>query len=247
MEDFSAQERQTHDFATQTTTTVRTVCPDAPGYVAKAIIHKGIWKATIASPGDQPVTLTVDRRKLLRLKVSYECTASAHHSFMLVERSAFNLLPAHGSEPLVRLEYLRHPRSEVPCCHLQVHAHRDDWTFAMTRNGVGSNRSSVAKRASTERAPQLSDIHFPVGGPRLRPILEDFLEMLIHDIGVDHGDDALEILAQQRAAWRTDQSRAIIASLPDIAAEVLRDAGYLVTPPDDCGNLTSQRGWLTRY
>ena len=177
MEDFSAQEHQTHDFATQTTTTVRTVCPDAPGYVAKAIIHKGIWKATIASPGDQPVTMTVDHRKLLRLKVSYECTASAHHSFMLVERSAFNLLPAHGSEPLVRLEYLRHPRSEVPCCHLQVHAHRDDWTFAMTRNGVGSNRSSVAKRASTERAPQLSDIHFPVGGPRLRPILEDFLEM----------------------------------------------------------------------
>ena len=70
MEDFSAQERQTHDFATQTTTTVRAVCPDAPGYVAKAIIHKGIWKATIASPGDQPVTMTVDRRKLLRLKVS---------------------------------------------------------------------------------------------------------------------------------------------------------------------------------
>ena len=63
----------------------------------------------------------------------------------------------------------------------------------------------------------------------MRPILEDFLEMLIHDIGVDHGDDALEILAQQRAAWRTDQSRAIIASLPDVAAEVLRDAGYLVT------------------
>lgn len=47
MEDFSAQERQTHDFATQTTTTVRTVCPDAPGYVAKAIIHKEIGRAHV--------------------------------------------------------------------------------------------------------------------------------------------------------------------------------------------------------
>lgn len=166
---------------------------------------------------------------------------------MLVERSAFKLLPAQGSEPLVRLEYIRHPQSGIPCCHLQVHAHRDDWTFAMTRNGVGSGRRKVAERASAERAPQLSDVHLPVGGPHLRPTLEDFLEMLIHDLGVDHTPDALEILALHRRSWRTDQSRAIIASLPDVAAEVLRDQGYTVCPPPDDGALADRQGWLTRY
>ncbi|WP_259390624.1 hypothetical protein [Actinomyces sp. 2119] len=115
MEDFSAQARQTHDFAAQTTATVRTVCLDAPDYVAQAAVRKNIWKATVATPGDKPVALTVAGRRLLRLKVSYECTASPRHSFMVVEKSAFILLPAQGSEPLVRLEYLRHPNS--------------DWTF----------------------------------------------------------------------------------------------------------------------
>lgn len=247
MEDFSAQERQAVDFAAQTTATVRTVCDNAPDYVAEAAVRKGIWKAKVVAPEDKPVDLTVDAKRLLRLKVSYECTASARHSFMLVERSAFMLLPARGSEPLVRLEYLRHPHSDVPCCHLQVHAHRDDWTFAMTRDGVGSGRREVKRRASAERAPQLSDIHFPAGGPRLRPTLEDFLEMLIHDLGVDHSEDALDILEKQRAAWRTDQVRAMTASLPDVAAEVLRDAGYTVTAPDGHSIHSDRRAWLTRY
>lgn len=247
MEGFSAQWRQTRDFAAQTTTIIRIMCPDAPDYVAEAAIRKSVWKAKIATPGDKPVDLTVDGKRLLRLKVFYECTASSRHSFMLVEKSAFILLPAQGSEPLVRLEYLRHPHSDVPCCHLHVHAHRDDWTFAMTRDGVGSNRREVARRASAERAPQLSDIHFPAGGPRLRPALEDFLAMLIHDLGVDHDEDALEVLARQRAAWRTDQVRAMTASLPEVAAEVLCDAGYMVTPPDDLNVHPDRQAWLTRY
>lgn len=247
MEDFAAQERQTLDFAAQTTATIRTVCASAPDYVAQVSTRKGVWKATVATPEDVPVPLTIEDRRRLRLTVSYECRASPRHSFMLVERSNFILLPAEGSEPLVQLEYIRHPHSDVPCCHLQVHAHRDDWTFAMTRNGVGSRRRKVAKRASTERVPQLSDVHLPVGGPRLRPTLEDFLEMLIHDLGVDHTPDALAILAQQRRGWRTDQSRAIIASLPDVAAEVLRDQGYTVKPPSEGAALTGRDGWLTRY
>lgn len=248
MEDFSAQERQTLDFAAQTTKTVRTVCSDAPDWIAEVSIRKGVWKAKIAAPDDKPVILSVDKRKFLRLKVSYECKTSPRHSYMLVEKSAFVLLPAKGSEPLARLEYLRHPRSDVPCCHLQVHAHRDDWTFAMTRNGVGSGRRSVATRASAERAPQLSDVHFPVGGPRLRPTLEDFLEMIIHDLGVDHSSDALAVLDQQRQDWRIDQIRAAVASLPDVAADVLCGAGYTVSPPDEKKQpSTDPRAWLARY
>ncbi|WP_240149539.1 hypothetical protein [Actinomyces marmotae] len=242
------QERQTHEFAAQTTATVRTVCPDAPDWIAEVSTHKGAWRAAIAARDDKPAVLAIDGRRLLRLKVSYECTTSTRHSYILVEKSAFILLPAKGSEPLVRLEYLRHPQSDVPCCHLQVHAHRDAWTFAMARNGVGSRRRSVATRASAERAPQLSDVHFPVGGPRLRPTLEDFLEMLIHDLGVDHSDDAIAVLARHRQGWRIDQARAVISSLPDIAADVLRSAGYTVSPPDGEDRPSTDPGaWLARY
>lgn len=70
MEGFSAQWRQTRDFAAQTTTTIRIMCPDAPDYVAEAAIRKSVWKAKIATPGDKPVDLTVDGKRLLRLNLT---------------------------------------------------------------------------------------------------------------------------------------------------------------------------------
>ncbi|RJF43918.1 hypothetical protein D4740_02930 [Actinomyces sp. 2119] len=71
--------------------------------------------------------------------------------------------------------------------------------------------------------------------------------MLIHDLGVDHSGDALEVLQKQRAAWRVNQVRAMTASLPDVAAEALRDAGYTVTAPDDSSIHPDRQTWLTRY
>jgi len=89
----------------------------------------------------------------------------------------------------------------------------------MCRDGVGSSRKKVYQRGSTKRVPQLSDIHIPVGGPRLRPTLEDLLEMLIHDLGVDHADDALKVLEEQRVRWRVTQVQAIAKSMPNIVAD----------------------------
>ncbi len=72
--------------------------------------------------------------------------------------------------------------------------------------------------------------------------------MLIHDLGVDHSDNALEVLARQRQAWRIDQTRAAVASLPDVAADVLRDSGYAVSPPDKGDQPANDLpAWLSRY
>ena len=87
-------------------------------------------------------------------------------------------------------------------------------------------KRASSRRGAAEKRPQLSDIHFPVGGPRLRPTLEDLLEMLIHDLGIDHSDSALDALADARAGWRRDQARAIVGADQETAAQVLREAGW---------------------
>ncbi|MBF0696112.1 hypothetical protein [Actinomyces bowdenii] len=251
MTDWAAQEKATHDFADHLTRTIRTVSPTAPRFIVDALPQGEQWRAVVKpdSPNTKaPIQLTIGERPLLRLRVRYECTVSRKHSFMLVESSSIAVIPGGTrGEPLLRLEYIRHPDQGVPCSHMHVHAHRDAWTFLMSRDGAGSRRKSVRARGQVDAAPSLSEIHFPVGGPRFRPTLEDFLEMLIHDLGIDHTKDALDVLADARCEWRTGQVRSVVSSMKDTAADVLRAAGWEVTPPEGHHERSDHPNWLPRY
>lgn len=95
-----------------------------------------------------------------------------------------------------------------------------------------SGRPKQRLRKLTQgKLPYLSQIHFPLGGPRLRPGIEDVLEMLIREFGVKQKADAVEYLAQSRAEWRRLQLRALLARNHSDALDYLRSEGYTVTPP----------------
>ncbi len=194
-----------------------------------------------------PIGLTIGNARLLDLIVSYQCVSSDHHDYMLVDKSRYGLRPHSGGEWLARMEYEHDPNAGIPCAHLHLHAHRDSWTFLMSRNGSGSQRRTVKHRASCKKTPQLSDIHFPLGGPRLRPVLEDLLTLLIQDLGIDHQPDALKILSEARALWRQDQTRAIIASVPELSQDVLTQLGWQVVPAPGYVPGTAQAKWLRQY
>ena len=247
MSTLSQQVREAREFADQTTRTIRTACESAPDCIVDESTKGNVWRATIAPPNNKPAPLTVNGAQILKLLVNYECPSPPRHSHMLIETSRFILLPKDANEPLMRMEYMRHPRSSIPSFHMHMHAHRDAWTFTMCRDGVGSSRKKVYQRGSTKRVPQLSDIHIPVGGPRLRPALEDLLEMLIHDLGVDHADDALKVLEEQRVRWRVTQVQAIAKSMPNIVADALRDEGYKVISPADSESTNQPPPWVHRY
>lgn len=241
-----SREEQVHHFADELTRTVRAVQPDSPKFTVD-VTGTSEWLAAITTEDSRPVVLTIGGMRLLDLLVSYRCTISERHSWMLIETSEFGVRPHNGGEWLVRMDYVHRPAEDVPCAHLHVHAHRDAWTFLMTRDGAGSRRRTVRRRASAGRVPQLSDVHFPLGGPRLRPTLEDFLIMLIQDLGIDHEPDALRSLTTSREEWRRNQARAIISSSRDMAAEVLTELGWTVTPPPDHEPRTDTVKWMTRY
>lgn len=242
----NSREDQVQNFAEELTRTLRAVQPDAPGF---AVTVTGIneWHALITSEDSRPMVLTIGKKPLLDLSISYRCTISQRHLWMRIENSSFGVRPHSGGEWLVRMEYERKPVEHIPCAHLHVHAHRDAWTFLMTRDGQGSRRKAVKRRATAEKTPQLADIHFPLGGPRLRPSLEDFLIMLIQDLGIDHPHGALEALIDSREKWRRNQARAIISSSQELAAEVLTAHGWTVTPPPRHQKDTDRNEWLTRY
>lgn len=241
-------EEEAQEFAHLLSSTIRLVCPDALPLAIQIRKRKSRTLATIEPENGSAYPITISGAHLLDLTVSYECSISDNHSYLRVEESGIGVRPHDGSgEHLMRFEYLHSPNSPVPSSHLHIHAHRDAWTFMMAHDGVGSDRRDVKRRGSNTKVPQLSDVHFPLGGPRMRPTLEDVVELLIHELGVDHAEDALTRLATSRAVWRERQMRSLVMSLPLVAAETLRESGWSVPPPGDLGNHESRPDWLTRY
>ncbi len=55
--------------------------------------------------------------------------------------------------------------------------------------------------------------------------------MVIDELGVDYEDGAHEALASGRERWRIAQTAAAVRDCPEVAARVLRDLDYDVTPP----------------
>lgn len=77
----------------------------------------------------------------------------------------------------------------------------------------------------------LEDLHFPVGGLRFRPSLEDFIEFLIREGLVEAVPPGWqEHLDASREAYERIQLKAAVRHDPDAAYEALRQIGFL---PED--------------
>lgn len=200
-------------------------------------------RASILSMPREGIALTPDRGQgpsadeelppAFTVNLSYACHLSPE-GFLTVDNSAF-VIGAYGfDQPLFRLDYLRDPRSGIPAAHYNIHAHRDEFVYAMLQGE--SNRRQRKRRSGLDAKgayPRISQLHFPVGGPRFRPCLEDMIQMVIEEFGVQTEEGWRAVLEDGRTRWRTAQLRALVWKNPDLAAEVLTDRGYSVDRPLD--------------
>jgi hypothetical protein len=110
--------------------------------------------------------------------------------------------------PVVRLEFLDDARKS-PCCHWQFHG----------QNPAFEELLRATRRRKAAR--HLSALHFPVGGARMRPGIEDFLQFLIQECGfvaVQGWEDAVRA---SRTQWRLRQARTIARDAPRAVARSL--------------------------
>jgi len=220
-------------FANELTHTVQSVI-SAPCDPFHAIAVKGTQE--LFSVRQQPSTgiaLTVEGTPLLSLVVSYRCSRDTAGQYLAVESSEFKVYAGSraSGEPLFRYDYVHDTFPGVPCAHIQVHAHRDALAYVMTRAGERTIRGKRRARslASGDEVPRMSELHLPVGGTRFRPCLEDVLEVLVQELGVDHRDDWVQVLGDGRERWRRTQLRTVVRDDPREAADMLRTLGFEVT------------------
>lgn len=123
---------------------------------------------------------------------------------------------AVGRVPLLCLDFLK-DANKVPIVHWKVHAER-------------GSMSRLLARSNPEHVGLLSKVHLPLGGARMRPCLEDVLQLCMVEFDIDHHDGAKEAIATGREGWRRAQVGALVRGSPAEAVRVPGELGYRIEP-----------------
>lgn len=189
------------------------------------------------SVSERRLPVFVDGDHLADLGVSLYLDLDRSGRFLKTVRSDLVLHSVLDRTPLVRLDYRSDMRS-APSAHWQIHAERGSFTHLLAHSH---------RHGRVNRPHDLSSLHFPVGGERFRPCLEDVLQFLVQECGVDHHDTWEAAVSAGRARWRQRQLRSTVRDLPAEAADALRDLGWTVDAPSDSGNQMEKSSTLTQW
>lgn len=225
-------EEQARQFAQRLTATVQALVPDCPGFTATALEerkrrrkHTPVRVVVRQEPGTG-IPLCVQGVAILTLKVEFYCALDAEARWLATDEAHIKVHAGTraAEEPLFHYHYQRDAGPELAAAHLHVHAHRDALSHVLANSGTSTRRGKDKARKTT--VPRTRDLHFPLGGHRFRPCLEDVLEMLVLELGVDKPAGALEALAAGRAQWRLGQVRTVVRDAPEEAITSLGELGY---------------------
>lgn len=196
-------------------------------------IASGEQHLTIAPPQGEYLSLSIRGRTLLSLELSYRCHFDHRQQYLAVKQSHLKVHAGHRphGDPLFRYEYVHEQQGQLPSAHLHVHGHRDQFTRVMTLAGEAGVPRRKPDALDSAEVARMAKLHFPLGGPRFRPCLEDVLQMVQIELGVDTGPDWPSRLNAARANYRRQQTGAVVRDCPAEAVRVLRELGYEVSDP----------------
>lgn len=177
--------------------------------------NSGARRFVIAKAGPGGIPVRISGKPVFVIVLSYECSWNSLTEQMTIVESVFSVLLHGVKEPLWRYDFNRDMKSKVPVAHLNVHAHRDEIAWAR----------SLATRDASEDV-KVRKLHFPFGGARFRPTIEDVLQMLIEDFQVDCTVDARVILENSRVQYFERQLTSAVLEAPAIALKALAKLGY---------------------
>lgn len=230
-DDDALLERVARDFADRLTATVHCSVGDgcAP-FVAELANGAAVVKQSPATG----IPLALGDGSALTLVAGYHCVLDSHGERLRVQASRFAVYfgDEAAGEPLFRYDYDGNGTLALPRAHLQV-GDSGDLRALVALSGDHSKRARNRQSDvdAGRRMPRADDLHFPVGGDRFRPALEDVLQLLVDALGVPAQAGWRQVLAAGRMDWRERQLASAVRDNPPIAAAALAELGYVVQPP----------------
>lgn len=173
----------------------------------------GVTKNSLVS-GEFPVGASRWRRAFMKLAYNMFLDASSGRLRMTTSAIAINAADEGGLR-LCHWDYERDKERGYADAHLHIYGKSDAEEFWRPRLVN----------------PGLEKLHFPVGGRRFRPTLEDVISFLVTE-GICEGREGwLAAIEASRAEYEWEQLGAAIRRDGEGAATWLRTLGYEVTPP----------------
>lgn len=190
---------------------------------------------------DAPIPVSVDDTTLFSVSAWFRCVYDHVNDFLRIDTSAIKVFAGPGArgEPLFRYEYVSSQSPDLPSAHLQIHAHRDQLMMAMAIAGSTGARRRAQLFTDYPATAQMARLHFPMGGRRFRPGLEDVLQMLHTEFGASVGPDWETQLQSAREGFRRIQTAAAVRDAPAEAVRVLENLGCEIKLPP--GGLPPER------
>ncbi|AYY11516.1 hypothetical protein EF847_01040 [Actinobacteria bacterium YIM 96077] len=109
-------------------------------------------------------------------------------------------------------------------CHYDYERGKDTYPEAHLQvYGTSPALKSMTKASGVRRVAGLEKLHFPVGGRRYRPTLEDIVEFLIVEKFATGRDGWEQVVQENRDRFLEIQLRAAIRRRPDVAHQVLNE------------------------
>jgi hypothetical protein len=126
--------------------------------------------------------------------------------------------PTLDDPVLFHYDYYRDADNPYPNAHFQVPGHSD--ALEMLNQATGQSK-------------ELGHLHFPVGGKRFRPTLEDLIDFLIVEGYIEARAGWQDVVREHRDWYQRIQLRAAVRGDPDTSREELSRLGLLEPPPPD--------------
>ncbi len=172
-------------------------------------------------PGEL-IPLTLGRAAHCFLHLIHTLSLDRAGEYLQATKSSYGVYVGSQSldeaDLLVRYDYEREPSHDYPDAHMQVR---------------GESSAVAYLNERLDQSKTLERLHFPVGGRRYRPALEDIVEFLIAEGYVAHRDDWRDTIGYHRTTFHRRQLRAAIRQDPTTAAQGLVDLGYQIHAPTD--------------
>lgn len=230
-----------------------TVQTEDPGYIfiddPRWSLQRGGQTAYVIAQRDPVgVPLLSGGKEILRLRCNFQCSCKGEGSWLQVDQSTIMLTCAPEYAPLMHYDYIRSDTHDTPAAHINIHGSNDSASRLMLSCGSGkrgkSRRDKFVKKGVF---PTFSTLHFPVGGERLRPGLEDVLQMAIYEFAVDVKEGWLDAINESRSEYRRRQIAALVREFPDIAYQTLCENGYDLQSEPKRPERSDGKNNLTRY
>jgi hypothetical protein len=176
------------------------------------------------SAAEQRIPLFVGGEQLATLSLAFYLEMDRRGRFLKTIRTDLAIHSTLDRTPLVRLDF-RSDMTTDPISHWQIHAERGSMSHLLAR--AHAIRPNLVKKPH-----DISSLHLATGGERFRPCLEDFLQFVIEECGVDSVPGWETAITEGRERWRRRQVRTVARDAQVEVAAVLAAEGWTVAPPD---------------